>query len=245
MGKPEKKCEDCNEGLPMWMATFSDMVTLLLTFFVLLLAMATFDDTQRVEAVFQSVHEALGVGGQNARLIGIQTQPSYSQDATIRDEVMRPIVSRLRQAMENHISEDLIRMVQNEQEVRLRLDDRVFFRPGATSLHPTAYALIADIADILSEQEGHIRVEGHTDATGDERANWVLASARALSVVEAFREKGPIAGSRLESSSHAHFQPASTFGEDATWNRRVEIIIVSDDVNTSRAAEEIMNSGGP
>ena len=121
----------------------------------------------------------------------------------------------------------------------------MFFRPGATSLHPTAFALIADIAEILSEQEGSIRVEGHTDATGNEHANWVLASARALSVVEAFREKGPIDGSRLESSSHAHFQPASTFGEDATWNRRVEIVIVSDDVNTSRAAEEIMNAGGP
>jgi len=34
------KCPPCKPGLPGWMATFSDMITLLLTFFVLLLSFA-------------------------------------------------------------------------------------------------------------------------------------------------------------------------------------------------------------
>ena len=55
MGRRKKKKDEKMEGLPAWMATYSDMVTLLLTFFVLLLAMATFDDTKRVEAVFESL----------------------------------------------------------------------------------------------------------------------------------------------------------------------------------------------
>lgn len=245
MGRRKKKKDEKMEGLPAWMATYSDMVTLLLTFFVLLLAMATFDDTKRVEAVFESIKSALGVGGFESNLVGVMKEPNYTQESTVRDDVTRPVVARLRQAMSKHISDDLIRMVQNEQEVRLRLDDRVFFRPGSTKLHPTAYSLLADLADILSEVDGEIRVEGHTDATGNEHRNWLLAAERAISVVETLRAKGPIAGERLEASAFAQFHPASTFGEDATWNRRVEIVIRSDDVGTSRAAESLMNPGGP
>ena len=55
----ELKCSNCNhknqypDGAPEWMTTYSDMVTLLLTFFVLMLAMATFDPIK-----FTSVSEA-------------------------------------------------------------------------------------------------------------------------------------------------------------------------------------------
>jgi len=245
MARRKKKKEEKMEGLPAWMATYSDMVTLLLTFFVLLLAMATFDDTKRVEAVFESIKSALGVGGYESSLVGVQKKPNYTQEDTVRDDVSRPIVARLRQAMSKHISDDFIRMVPNEHEIRLRLDDRVFFRSGQTQVHPKSLSLLADLATILSEVEGQIRVEGHTDATGNEHRNWLLASERAISVVEQLRAKGPIAGARLEAAAFAQFHPASTFGEDSTWNRRVEIVIKSDDVSTSRAAESLMNPGGP
>ena len=39
----EPKCPECKKGAPDWMVTFSDLMTLLLTFFVLLLSMATVD----------------------------------------------------------------------------------------------------------------------------------------------------------------------------------------------------------
>ena len=52
--------EECPPpGLPMWMATYSDMVTLLLTFFVLLLTMASMDPTKFVQAK-TSIESAFG-----------------------------------------------------------------------------------------------------------------------------------------------------------------------------------------
>ena len=63
-----------------------------------------------------------------------------------------------------------VHMVSNERDMRIRLDDRVLFKPGSTELHPAAYALISDVAVILKDEDVHIRVEGHTDATGDGRA---------------------------------------------------------------------------
>ena len=41
-------CE-CKAGLPAWLATFSDMMTLLLTFFILLVSFAKFE-TAKYEA---------------------------------------------------------------------------------------------------------------------------------------------------------------------------------------------------
>ena len=61
----EADCK-CEEGAPGWMVTFADLMTLLLTFFVLLLSMSTLD-SQRVKLALGSLRGALGVlegGGQ-------------------------------------------------------------------------------------------------------------------------------------------------------------------------------------
>ena len=53
------KEQECPEGLPAWMATFSDLVTLLLTFFVLLLSFAK-TETAKYEAALGSIRNAFG-----------------------------------------------------------------------------------------------------------------------------------------------------------------------------------------
>jgi chemotaxis protein MotB len=53
-----EECQACPPGAPMWMATFSDMMTLLLTFFVLLLSMANMDPI-KMEVGTESVSSAL------------------------------------------------------------------------------------------------------------------------------------------------------------------------------------------
>ena len=121
MGRREKKKDEVKEGLPIWMATYSDMVTLMLTFFVLLLAMATFEDVRRVEAVFESIKSALGVDGMDQMLIGVQKKPAHTIEELIKDDVVQPIRVKLRAAMSEHISDDLIRMVQTKEEYILLL----------------------------------------------------------------------------------------------------------------------------
>jgi chemotaxis protein MotB len=51
-------------GAPAWMVTYGDMVTLLLTFFVLLLAMSEVKEEERLIEFMQAVREAFGyIGG--------------------------------------------------------------------------------------------------------------------------------------------------------------------------------------
>ena len=239
MARKAKKPDDVPAGAPMWMATFSDLVTLLLTFFVLMLSMASFDDPAKVEAVFDSIRSALGASGLDRKVPGTFVEELQLTPQIIEEDTVNPIAAKLREAMKEHISDDLVRMTSNEEELRIRLDDRVLFKPGSTELHPAAYALLTDIAVALVGEEVTIRIEGHTDATGDELSNWKVSSLRAIAVVEALRERGPIPGERLEADAMGQFRPASTFGENPSWNRRVEFVLKSDQYAAVGAIEQL------
>ena len=50
----KEKCPpcDCPQGVPLWLGTYGDMVTLILTFFIFLLSMASFTN--------QKINQAIG-----------------------------------------------------------------------------------------------------------------------------------------------------------------------------------------
>ena len=83
------------------MVTYSDMVTLLLTFFVMLLAMASFESPGRVDKVIESLRRAFGVGGYSPKPEKVQKNPSAhtSESKTTKDQV-KPIVTQLRNPLE-------------------------------------------------------------------------------------------------------------------------------------------------
>jgi flagellar motor protein MotB len=55
----------------------------------------------------------------------------------------------------------------------------------------------------------------------------------------ALRAKGPIPGNHLQSIAMGHWRPASTFGEDDAWNRRVELVVRSGEVGVARAMDAL------
>ena len=244
MARKRERAEEPPAGLPMWMATFSDLVTLLLTFFVMLMAMASFDDPVKVEAVVTSIQSAFGVDGYESKMIQVHTEEAFT-DNKRRQETIQPIVARLRQAFSQHISDHFIKMVDQEQEVRVRLDERVFFRPGSAELHPTAYALLADVGSVLADAEVDIRIEGYADGLGTEKRNWELSAARSLAVVMALRERGNIPGERLEAAAFGAYHPGAEFGAGSEWNRRIEIVLRTDDLGGADAARRLMDRGEP
>lgn len=239
MAKRQKKPEEPRAGLPAWLATYSDMVTLLLTFFVMLMAMASFDDSAKVSAVVDSIHKAFGVNGFDAELLGTMDARAFTEMVR-HEESVQPVFARVRQAMSEHVSDELVRISHQENEVRLRLDDRVFFRPGSTTLHPSAYAIVADIAGIIAEFDSELVVEGHSDASGNEDQNWQLSALRAVAVVQAVQTRGPVPGNRLTAASFGSHRPSSLFQEDEAWNRRIEFVIRTDDINAASASRSLL-----
>jgi len=69
------KCEDCKPGAPLWMATFADMATLLMAFFVLILS---FSDVKvdKYKAVVGSLINAFGMPKVQIIPMGTTVMPS-------------------------------------------------------------------------------------------------------------------------------------------------------------------------
>jgi chemotaxis protein MotB len=116
----------------------------------------------------------------------------------------------------------------------------VLFDAGSAQLNPGAYAQLGKFAQALVALEGEIppeinwvlEVDGHTDATPIQTAqfpsNWDLSTARALSVVRYFISQG-VKPKRLMASGFGEFSPiaAGTMPEDYRRNRRIELKLTS------------------
>ncbi len=230
---------------PFWMVTYSDMVTLLLTFFVMLIAMANFEEVGRVEAVFESIRLALGVDGIDAQVVGVDpTDPKQKEDIQVENK-LQPIMSMIDAQLSRHLSDDMVVLTQTPTEIRVVLDDRVLFKPGSAVLHPAIYLLLADVGQALAGQPVEVKVEGHTDETGDPVVNWELSAARAVAVVVAMQQSG-LEGSRLEARGLGQFRPANNLMGDRNWDRRVELVIRSDSALAFDAVYEVerVTNGG-
>ncbi len=245
MARRKKKAPPPAAGAPAWMVTYSDMVTLLLTFFVMLLAMANFDDLVRLNAVLESIREALSMGNFNVQLSNDSEMANpWAEEPQAHTEI-QPVMAKLRESLAEHLSDDLIRMTQTRTEVRMQLDEKVLFGPNETRIHPSAYALIGDLAAAVADEPVNIIAEGHTDATGTQEENWQLSVERAVSVVVALQDQGPIAGDRLEARGYSHYRPADTIEDDSSdWNRRVEIVLQSDQRSAYSALEAVKGLQG-
>ena len=226
-----------NPTSPAWMATYADLVTLLLAFFVMLLAMANFEDTRRVEAVLSSIRDAFGIHGSDVSLLMTSDAPQFTPENR-KQATLEPVLMRMRDDLAEHVDAKF-QVLPEQREIRLSLNEVAFFAHGSDSLHPASLGPIADVAGALSGLEVDVRVEGFADATGDTESNWNLSSRRALAVVHALRNKGDFDGARLRAVARGPIAEDLIDGADADWSRRVDIVLVGDDLVWNKAVEQL------
>jgi len=238
MARTRKREEEGPKGLPGWMATFSDMVTLLLTFFVLLLSMASFDETSRVDAVMESIRAALGTANFRG-LVGQSEKKSYVSDVPKSKDHANPIVAKLRDGFRDQLDSNKMDFQAADDEVRLRLDDRLFFEEGSAQLHPSTFGLIQNIVTAVKDHDDlEVEVIGHTDASGDSFDNWQLSSDRATAVVTAMARRG-VPGGRLAAVGKGEYAPGVDRRVDPEWNRRIEVVISGPSLSVADVVENL------
>lgn len=224
----DDECE-CEEGAPMWMVTFADLMTLLLTFFVLLLSMSTLD-SQRVKLALGSLRGALGVlegGGQPRE--GRKEMTRSPRLAQGELELMTTLERAVKRQNKN-VSNDFIQIGHKDEKVFIALPDSLLFAPGSTEVLPTAYPFLDDLAATLAEGTAVAEFIGHADdsaPSGFYASNWEVSAARALAVLQYVQESGPVDGYRLKASAHAQYVPRTTNDSPAgrASNRRVEVVM--------------------
>ena len=242
MAKRKKKEPHPPPGVPAWMATFSDLVTLLLTFFVMLMAMASFEDSSELDTVMESLRQALAQKGFGEGLVSMVFGDNLS-DSNRRDMTAKPQVARPRESLDADLSPTVAKVDKTPSEVRLVLDEGAYFTSGSAELLPSAKRRIAEIGRIVADHPVGLRVEGHTDMEGSPEANWRLSTLRALSVMEVLRDDAGVDPKLLEARGYGGYRPTVIRAADQARNRRIELVLTGDDAEAAGVYAALVSAG--
>lgn len=227
-------------GAPGWMVTFGDMMSLLLTFFVLLLSYSTMDIT-KFQMLLQSIK--VGFGSMSATAIVQPNVPQFGDDQKERsqtDEESIYLAMRVEELIDQADISSAIELTREEAGILLRVRGGVLFEPGSATIKMESYAFLDALAGLLSEFPHNVLVSGHTDGSSVPisstfPSNWELSGARAAAVVRHLTAGG-LPEKRFAAIGYADTRPiaANDTPEHRAMNRRVEFILVNQESPRSR-----------
>lgn len=225
--KPKEK-----KNTQEWLTTYSDLVTLLLCFFVLLFSFSNID-AQKFQSIMNALQGSLGVIEGGTTIVD-------APEITTAEENEEEEFEKLKQTIEDYAEEeglkDDISLELEERGLVIRFMDSVFFDSGKADIKPESVEILHYIAQILNSENfkgKHIKVEGHTDTdpiihSTTYPTNWELSAIRATNVLRFFVEEENINGDRISSSGYSFYRPIAPNDtrENKTKNRRVDIVIL-------------------
>ncbi len=229
----KQKQEECPAGAPAWMTTFSDLVTLLLTFFVLLLSMANMDEV-KFNAAAKSVQDAFGSFVSPSRMeFAVPVLPSspIAPYVPINQQSSQKLYNKIKEKIQSlRLSKDIHVIKKDEDTIVLRIDDSILFAPGIARLEPESYPMLRSIADIIRPLPMDLRIEGHTDNTPfgrNQYGNWNLSVARAVSVLRYYTQSDMFPIDRMAAVGYGADRPVAPNTDEASKakNRRVDFIL--------------------
>lgn len=103
----------------------------------------------------------------------------------------------------------------------------ILFDVNSATIKATSYGALKDIANVLKENaDVKVKIIGHTDSDGDDKANMDLSKKRAEAVKTILTKEFGIEGDRMETDGKGESQPIdkNTSSEGKANNRRVEFI---------------------
>lgn len=246
--KKKQKKSGSGGGAPAWMVTYSDLVTLLLTFFVLLLSMASLDPVRFTEAS-SSLKDAFGMHAVPAHVdfaIPIIPSPPVTKFSPIQNEMTTKIYKKIKTQIDtDNLSQDIDIIKKDGDTIILRIKDSVLFEADESSINPTAYPLLRYLADTVRPLPLRLRIEGHTETTQKpqvELEKWDISMARAVSVFR-FMKKGDLLPlDRLGAAGYGADKPvaSNSTAKGRAKNRRVDFVLRSNntvDMDTSGSSQ--------
>ncbi|ACS78099.1 OmpA/MotB family protein [Maridesulfovibrio salexigens] len=175
-----------------WALTLADMMTLLLCFFVLLLAIADVDQKK-----YKDVSDSL------ASAMGVDVPPKGANDTYEGAPVARRVISdQQRNIFEMQLEmarlvgreSDALKIKMRPDSVAIVLKGGFFFPSGQADLTSGARRVLGKIAPTLAKSPYQVVVEGHSDnipiRSKQFPSNWELSSARASAVARYLLDNG-------------------------------------------------------
>lgn len=266
MKRNKKRREE--KGAAKWLVTYSDMVTLVLVFFILLFSMSQIDVTK-----FQTITQSF----QSRAILDFlpSAVPSDSIDPNLDDgsgdgeganggdddvdvdalldgleewEKKADALARLMSGVEDYLEEhdlgDVITANRTEEGVVLVLQDSILFDSAEAEILDSGKPFLDEVGNLLKGIANIVRVEGHTDnrpiSTYRYPSNWELSGARAGSVVRYFIEELELNEDRFLIAGYGETRPVVENSSPENWaqNRRVEIVILDSEHDQAQSQIE-------
>lgn len=245
-----------------WMDTYGDMVTLLLTFFIMLYSMSSISEekwqklvlafTNQGKETAQVVTVPEGMGDQMATNQGDVPPPGTGD--TLETEMELPqnfddLYKYLKMYVESNNMESAVSVSQGNGSVYIRFQDSVLFDPDSSVLKYNSNELLDFLGDGLASVEDQIltiNINGHTAAVpGIENyriSDWRLSSDRASSVAIYMEEQKDIDPQKLLPIGYGKNFPIASndAAEGRRQNRRVDMLIISK--QSSMSSEELLQT---
>lgn len=210
---------ECPEGIPAWMATFADLVTLLLTFFVLLYAMSKTDET-KFQSVAGSIRKAFAG---NAMKIGETVQLGKSpDDSPTMLESQRPVepfpidllttdgildkkelnreseevLEEMKDTLKENNLDDSVNIFEMKEGVKVRVKDKILFNKGSTIMaNKDIIPVYKKLIKLMKKNNWSIFIEGYADIGETWKKNpdlgaYGLSAKRAQDVAKSLITRG-------------------------------------------------------
>ena len=233
----KKDDEDDNVEKKGWLMTYSDMVTLLLCFFVLMISYANYDK-QKFWSVIESTRVALGGTGllpHQKRYIESDLPSSIPPTNTLEDEEFQNLIE-VAQSIKD-LNGDIDYKITNRGVAIILPDKFILFDSGSARIQEKALPVLQQISQILNKslerklRYNEIQIAGHADNnpihTSEFADNWELSTGRATNVLRLLVKYG-LDEKRLSAVGYSDQRPVALndTNEGKAKNRRIEIEII-------------------
>lgn len=227
-----KKRIDSNEkGTSRWMVTFSDLIMLILVFFVLLFSMSQID-MMKFRALADSFANR-NIFDFYPSIVPGNTGPGHSMsEGENKNNDLQALVEDIKGYLEQNGMEDVIVASRTERGVVIVLQEQVLFETGKAEIIDGQNDFLDKVGTLLKGIPNMVKVEGHTDDrpinTYRYPSNWELSSARSSSVIRYLAEKHNLTSTRFIAVGFGDTRPVAPNTSSENWkkNRRVEIVIL-------------------
>ncbi len=219
-----------------WALAYGDMITLLMTFFVLIIAMSS-PKTDEVEMVKANNGIGDNLTVPDLKDSGLFNDKIRSKSMTLVEAVdFLPPISDLELIKEDMIMFmtenklfNVVDLMKAEEGFTIRIKADILFDSGDQSLKKEYLYLLDKIAELLSVIPNNVRIEGHTDDRyiDDINTGNRLSISRASRVCDYMIEAEMLLSSRFGVTGHGRNRPVypNINEHNRAVNRRVEIII--------------------
>lgn len=241
--------EEAPAGAPEWIVTFSDMVSLLVTFFVMLMSFSTITTNNSMMIVEAFAMSRGGVieneGGPSAveppeidRMNAVHSLRGSDKPHSRPDEALAKNLEEMGQREgPEHVALDLS---QRMDGLRIAFDERACFAPGSIEVTPELARALGELGRVFENYDHLVVVEGHTDGAFQPTPRFpsaeALSMARAEAAARVLLGESGLSPDAVQVAALGDTRPVAPndTAAERTLNRRIEIRLVA--LSKARAA---------